>query len=150
MRPSLLALLVSVLTAGLVASAQSRRPLTIDDLFKVQGIGEVRLSPDGSLIAVVIQRAWSDPETFRPYDMFGNDHADIWIIPAEGSAPRNLTNGATKGAGYWNPVWSPDSARLAMLSTEGGDNVRVAMWERRSQQVQVLTSSAVQTRAGTN
>jgi dipeptidyl aminopeptidase/acylaminoacyl peptidase len=145
-----LALLSAIVTAGLVGSAQARRPMTIDDLFALQGIGEVRFSPDGSLIAVVIQRAWSDPETFRPYDMFGNDQSDVWLIPAEGGTPRNVTRGAAGGAGYWNPVWSPGSDRLAMLSTEGGDNVRVAIWNRRSEQVQLPSQSAVQTRAGTN
>src|SRR6267143_952447 len=90
------------------ADAQQRRPMVVEDLFNIETLTDVRLSPDGSTLAVVIQRAWSNPETYRPYSMFGNDHANIWLVPTTGGTPRNITNGARDGFGYWHPAWSPD------------------------------------------
>lgn len=40
-----------------------------------------------------------------------------------GGTPQNLTRGAEDGSGHWAPIWSPDSKRLALLSTRSG-NVR--------------------------
>lgn len=145
------AILFAHFIAGAVfAHAQARRPMTVDDLFGIRTMTDVRMSPDGTLIAVVIQRAWSDPETYRPYTMFGNDQADIWIVPAAGGAPKNITNGASDGSGYWNPVWSPDGERLALLSTAGNDNVRAYVWEKRSGQVARVSERGVDTLMRTN
>src|SRR5262249_23606038 len=57
----------------------------------------------------------------------------------------NLTNGVTDGSGYWNPVWSPDGARLALLSTRGGDNVRLYVWEKDSGALRRVSENGVQT-----
>jgi dipeptidyl aminopeptidase/acylaminoacyl peptidase len=134
---------IGLLSIGAPASAQALRPLVVDDLFQLQTLEDVRVSPDGSSVAMVIQRAWADPETYRPYDMFGNDHADIWILPGSGGAPKNITNGRSQGSGYWNPVWSPDGQRLAMLSTAGGDNVRAYVWDKRTERLQRLSELGV-------
>jgi dipeptidyl aminopeptidase/acylaminoacyl peptidase len=150
---TLLSLALSGALAGMIvgpAHAQARRPMTVDDLFNLQRLDDVRISPDGTLIAVVIQRAWSDPETFRPYSMFGNDHADIWILSADAGPARNITNGAKDGIGYWEPVWSPDGQRLALLSTAGGDNVRAYVWDRRSGRLQRPSERGVDLFAATD
>ncbi len=144
---------VAALVAFLSAAplhAQHKRPMVVEDLFNLQTLSDVRISPDSTSIAVVIQRAWSDPETFRPYTMFGNDHADIWVLPADGGPARNITRGAKDGSGYWNPVWSPDGRRLAVLSTAGGDNVRAYVWDRPSEQVRRLSDRGVDLLAGTD
>jgi dipeptidyl aminopeptidase/acylaminoacyl peptidase len=144
-----LAFLVALVSTIVVPSqAQSSRPMVVDDLFSLQTLGDVRMSADGSSIAVVIQRAWSNPETFRPYTMFGKDHADIWILPADGGPAKNITRGAKDGTGYWNPVWSPDGQRLALLSTKGGDNVRVYVWGKGSDRLQRMSERGVDLRAG--
>jgi dipeptidyl aminopeptidase/acylaminoacyl peptidase len=136
--------------AAVRAGGQEYRPMVVEDLFNLQAMTDVRMSPDGTSIAVVIQRAWSDPETYRPYAMFGNDHADVWILPAAGGPPRNITHGRKNGSGYWNLVWSPDGERLALLSTEGGDNIRAYVWEKRSGQLKRVADRGVDTRARTN
>jgi dipeptidyl aminopeptidase/acylaminoacyl peptidase len=143
-----IALLIGI--AAVRAGGQERRPMVIEDLFNIQAMTDVRMSPDGTSIAVVIQRAWSDPETYRPYPMFGNDQADIWILRAGGGPPRNITHGRENGSGYWNPVWSPDGERLALLSTEGGDNVRAYVWEKRSGRLKRVVDRGVDTTARTN
>lgn len=132
------------------AHAQGTRPFSVEDLFAIETLSDVRLSPDGALIAVVIQRAWSDPEVYRPYPMFGNDHADVWILPATGGPPRNITQGSKDTSGYWSPVWSPDGERLALLSTAGRDNVRAYVWERRSGRLVRLADRGVELLTATN
>jgi dipeptidyl aminopeptidase/acylaminoacyl peptidase len=136
-------------TAPFAAWAQ-QRPLAVDDLFRLEALGNVAVSPDGRDVAVVVQRAWTDPRTFRPYDLFGNDHADLWLLPARGGPARNLTHGARDGSGYWNPVWSPGGRSVALLSTRGGDNVRLYVWDRGSGRLRRLTERGVDLRAGTN
>ena len=102
----------------------SRRPLTPDDLLALEELGDVALSPDGEWLAFVVRRA-RRTMTFHKHDfLFGNDRGDLWLVATSGGVARNLTNGERDGAGHWAPRWSPDSRRLALLSTRDA-NVRV-------------------------
>lgn len=123
--------------------ALSQRPMTVDDLFTIEQIGQIAPSPDGEWLAVVIKRVRSSAETYKKDFLWENDHADVWLISRRGSERRNLTNGRTDGSGYWNPTWSPDGQRLALLSTRGGDNVRLFLWEKASGQIKRLTERGV-------
>ncbi len=121
------------------ARAQSAptRPMRVDDLFTIEEYRGHSVSPDGEWIAVVLVRPQSEREIYQRDFLQGNDHADVWLVPRRGGTPRNITNGLADAAGFWAPLWSPDGARLAMMSTRGGagsprggDNVRVWVWER--------------------
>ena len=102
-----------------------KRPLTTDDLVRLEELGDVALSPDGRWLAYVVKRPRLTA-TFHKYDFLaGGDRGDVWLVEAAGGVPRNLTEGAADGSGYWAPNWSPDSRRLAMLSTKGGN---VDLW----------------------
>jgi len=122
-------LFLSVVALRAAAQTAALRPFAVEDLFQLGTLGEIRISPDGVSIAVVIQRKWSDPLIYRPFSMFGNDQADIWLLPAREGPARQITHGSATAAGFWNPIWSPDGQRLALLSTTGGDNVRAYVWE---------------------
>jgi len=114
--------------------AQQLRPLQIDDLFTIESYQGQAISPDGEWIAVVIQRARTEREVHNRPFLGGGDKSDVWLISRRDGKRRNLTNGLADASGYWRPVWSPDGARLAMMSTKGdtrgGDNVRLWVWER--------------------
>ena len=97
------------------------RALTPDDLLWREELGEVALSPDGRWLAYVVKRPRATA-TFHKYDfLHGGDRGDVWLVDSSGGVPQNLTGGASDGSGFWAPRWSPDSERLAMLSTKGGN-----------------------------
>src|SRR6267154_1268439 len=111
-----------------VMAAGQARPLTPDDLLRLEafdgGTGTfspVVISPDGRIIAYVIKRAKTTAGTYSSVHLNDLDHADVWIVDANGGQPRNITHGAADKAGFWAPAWSPDGRLLAMLSTRGGN-----------------------------
>ena len=119
-----------------------KRPLTPSDLLRLEEIGEVALSPDGKWLAYVVKRPRSTA-TFHKYDfLHGGDRGDVWLVETSGGVPRNLTEGADDGSGHWAPSWSPDSERLAMVSTREG-NVHLWGYEMTSRSLARLTERSV-------
>ena len=89
--------------------AAAGRPLTISDLLTAVRVTEMQLSPDGRSVAFV--RTTTNEQT-------GRRNADIWVVPADGAAaPRLLFGGESSEL---TPTWSPDSQRIAFVSTRGG------------------------------
>lgn len=80
------------------------RTLQPEDLFNIKFVDSLTLSPDGT--RVVYQVRTIDPEK----DTY---HAHLWLVPAVGGAPRQLTFGEHRNVG---PVFSPDGRWLAFLS----------------------------------
>lgn len=133
-------LMLILLLPGQVLMAQ--RAFTVDDLLREESIAQVKLSPDGRWLAYVRVRPKSSAETYQKPFLFGKDRADIWLVSTAGGTPRNLTQGISDGSGFWQPVWSPDSTRLALLSDRGG-NVRLWLLDVGSARLQRLTDLAV-------
>jgi len=48
---------------------------------------------------------------------------DIWVMDADGSNQTNLTN--SPGVSEWDPVWSPEGAKIAYVV---GDNIFSGVW----------------------
>jgi len=121
---------IVAMAAQLELNAAHRRTLGPDDLFKLEEIGDIAVAPDGQVVAFVRRRPRLSARTFQQPFLLKNDRADIWLVSLSGGVPTNLTDGELDGSGYWMPTWSPDGMRLAMLSTKGGDNVRLWVWEK--------------------
>ncbi|MCA1577415.1 MAG: prolyl oligopeptidase family serine peptidase [Acidobacteria bacterium] len=139
---SRLSLFIILLGIANTAVAQ-KRPLTPDDLFRVEELGdEFAVSPDGELLAYVLKRPRASSPVHKYAYMDSNDRADIWLVSMSGGKPQNLTHGATDGAGYWRPSWSPDGERLALLSTKD-ENVHVWIWEKTSRVLRKVTQQGV-------
>lgn len=106
MRRILLAL-VLVILAG-VTLAYAKHPITFDDLVKIQRISDPQVSPDGRWIAYV--QGTVDLEANKTV-------RHLWLIPAEGGEPRQLTRGEGSDT---RPRWCPHGKELAFISTRGG------------------------------
>ncbi len=107
------AILSVVLTASAALAAEpssppSPRPMTAEDLWAMERVGEPALSPDGRWVVFTLTR----------YSIEKNKgNGDLWLVPSDGSAaPRRLTwNEGADGS----PTWSPDGKRLAFVSKRG-------------------------------
>src|SRR5262245_52153787 len=85
-------------SAGGQASATPARRPTVDDLLAFQLVSDPTISPDGRWIAYVVTR--SDREK-------NVNNAVIWVVPAEGGTPVQLTRGPRADRA---PQWAPDGS----------------------------------------
>jgi dipeptidyl aminopeptidase/acylaminoacyl peptidase len=86
----------------------AKRPITFEDLIKIQRISEPQVSPDGRWIAYV-----QGTVNFETNKIVRH----IWLIPGEGGEPRQLSRGEGSDT---RPRWSPDGQAIAFISTRGG------------------------------
>jgi dipeptidyl aminopeptidase/acylaminoacyl peptidase len=82
-----------------------KRPLNFDDYWKLKGLSDVQLSPDGTSAAYTVGRL--DPET-------DTETSAIWLLDMQTHEVRQFTTGEASDS---QPRWSPDGSRLAFVST---------------------------------
>lgn len=139
---------IALISVGRGDIAQSQinqhgRAMVPADLLTLQSIKETVLSPDGKWTAVVVERPRKPGEAYERGYLGGVERSDVWLASTDGTRLVNLTRGETFHAGYWNPVWSPDSRRLAMLSTRGSDNVRAYVYDVSTKQLRQCSDDGV-------
>ncbi len=101
-------LFAALLAPAVPAVAQAKRPITIDDLLKLQRVGDPQISPDGSQVVYTVT---------VPDKAANKSTHNLWIVPTRGGAPRQLTTSGSDS----DPRWSPDGKQLAFLSGRSGD-----------------------------
>lgn len=81
-----------------------KKPLSVDDLWKIERIGAPSLAPDGAQAVAAVTR----------FSMDDNKSASsLWLLSTLGGAPRALTQcGEKDGA----PQWSPRGDRIAFVA----------------------------------
>jgi Tol biopolymer transport system component len=90
------------------AGAQATRPLAIDDLITAVRVADPQVSPDARRV-LFVRTATALPS--------GKRNADIWTVPADGSA--SAAPFITGAKSETSPRFLPDG-RVAFISTRGG------------------------------
>jgi len=86
--------------------AEDKRPMEVDDLYKIVTVEDPRISPDGKWVAFVRVTV----------DKMENSYSrTIWLRATDGGDPIQLTRGGKDS----QPRWSPDSQSLAFTSGRG-------------------------------
>ena len=92
-----------ILSCTVSIFAQSKPKLTLDDFFNSVSFRSVELSPDGSSVVIVTDRADWDQQIFR---------TDLWLYRDDSKALIQLTQSGHDS----DPKWSPDGKWIAFLS----------------------------------
>jgi dipeptidyl aminopeptidase/acylaminoacyl peptidase len=81
-----------------------KRLITSEDLYDLEVISDVRISPSGEHVIFTQQRV--DPENEKKY-------SNLWVVGTDGGKPSQFTYGDQKD---YHPRWSPDGETIAFLS----------------------------------
>jgi dipeptidyl aminopeptidase/acylaminoacyl peptidase len=83
---------------------KKKRLITAEDLYEIDIITDVRLSPSGDHVVYTQQR--TDPVTEKKY-------SNLWVVPTAGGKPAQFTFGDQTDT---QPRWSPNGDKIAFLS----------------------------------
>jgi dipeptidyl aminopeptidase/acylaminoacyl peptidase len=134
MRNSVRRLVVSASVLGVVAvlsaaQAPAKRPLTSDDVYRIQEIADPRCSPDGRWVAYTVTGADREADKRR---------TTIWMVSWDGTQDVRLTSGADSDS---SPRWSPDGRYLSFISSRPAEaKAQVWVLDRRGGEARQLTN----------
>lgn len=113
-----LPLLFVILSLFVTATAQSsKRPMTLEDIFKIKNVSNPQVSPDGAWVAYVVSTV--DVKADR-------SSSDIWMVSYDGKTHRQITFTTTESENQ--PRWSPDGRYLSFVSSRPGPNRGSQIW----------------------
>ncbi|MEA1786048.1 S9 family peptidase [Arenibacter sp. GZD96] len=130
MRISLLYLLLLLFLLPFVTVSQLRSKLEPTDIFNLEMVTDPQISPDGSTIVFV--RNFKDIMTDK-------DYSNLWIIHSDGAQQQPLTQGNQRD---YAPKWSHDGKKLAYLSNQQDDKVKLYVFDVATKISIALTNSA--------
>ena len=110
-------------------TAQSKRPIAIDDIYRTQQVGNPQCSPDGKWIAYTVTVIDREADKRR---------TSLWMVNWEGTRTVQLTSGMD---GDSSPRWSPDGKYLSFLSTRpAGARKQIWLLDRLGGEARQLTN----------
>jgi dipeptidyl aminopeptidase/acylaminoacyl peptidase len=98
-------LAVIVASFALLASAQNKSKLTLDEFFNAVNFTAVEMSPDGVSVVIDAERADWDQQIFR---------SDLWLYHDDGKGGSLIQ--LTQSGHDSEPKWSPDGQWIAFVS----------------------------------
>jgi dipeptidyl aminopeptidase/acylaminoacyl peptidase len=105
------------LPVALPAQTPAPRPLEVDDLFRIGGVGDAQVSPGGKWIAYTVTTASLADE---------KSETRIWMAPSAGGEAIPMTGAGSSAS---RPRWSPDGKYLSFLASRGeGKNAKTQVW----------------------
>lgn len=124
-----------------LAPRAARLDRVIDAFVSIQDFGLVRASPDGAYVVVEVTR----PRTSlaRTGEAPWMTLSDLWLVDLASGETRQLTSGARTGDAAWEPIWSPDSRRIAYLTNAGDGAPRAAWMDVRTRRGGLLSERGV-------
>jgi dipeptidyl aminopeptidase/acylaminoacyl peptidase len=112
------------------AAPSAPHAMTLDDLFRLQDVGDPQVSPDGKLVAYTV----STIDTTADKRL-----TDIWMVNWDGSQDIRLTYANENSASA--PRWSPDGKYLSFTCDRAGKAKGSQVWvlDRRGGEAHQLT-----------
>lgn len=104
-----------------------KRPVALEDLFKIVRLGGPEISPDGQWVAYTVT------STDLAKD---KSETRVWMIPLNGGEPLPMTG---KGHSASSPLWSPDGKYLSFLAARDNEKTQVWALDRRGGEAQQIT-----------
>lgn len=101
-----------------------------EDILSFRVVSDIDLSPDGRCIVYALQEVDAESDGYA---------VQLWLLPADGGAPRQLTFGADRNT---SPRFSPDSTQVAFLSNRGGGKSQLYVIRLDGGEARPLTSLA--------
>jgi dipeptidyl aminopeptidase/acylaminoacyl peptidase len=125
----LISICLSLCAVALFAQAPAKRPLTADDVYGMQEVGDPQVSPDGKWIAYTVT------SVDRGADKLRNA---IWMVNWEGTQDLRVTYGPDSDT---SPRWSPDGKYLTFLSARPAEGkAQIWLLDRRGGEAPQLTN----------
>jgi dipeptidyl aminopeptidase/acylaminoacyl peptidase len=103
------------------------RALTIEDRFDLRKVNELRVSPDGNLVAFSVEAVDLEKD---------DSESRVWMVPVAGGDAVVMTGG---GSSAEEPRWSPDGRYLSFLSDRKNDTGQVFILDRRGGEAHQVT-----------
>lgn len=108
-----------------------KRPITVEDMWKMNRVSAPQVSPDGKTVAYVI----------TSYDMEQNKGTSrIYLVPVGGGESSELSNGMKSSS---DPVWSPDGKDLAFVADDSAGTSQIYISTATGSNVMELTHIAL-------
>jgi len=106
---------------------ETKRALSIDELFKLKTVGNPQVSPEGMWVAYTITEVDLEKD---------KSETRVWMTPVSGGDAIPMT---VKGSSASTPRWSPDGKYLSFLSSRKDGKTQVWSLDRRGGEAQQLT-----------